>query len=175
MQSELKSMGLNGSVRDGTKSVTLTSPIKAGKKRSTNNKPSFINENNAFSQDSSSNSSDHLPLPGTGPLLGLEELRKYLGGERVTVQVTTWNMGSLPLPKEHQLRNLFFHDEDDSLKQVDIHVISIQECWPDADAWELELQVCLGPGYALFHSLSFGTLHLAIFLRRDLLWFTTGK
>ncbi|CAG7821565.1 unnamed protein product [Allacma fusca] len=125
------------------------------------------------SQDSRQDGSIDFQIPGSGPLLGSEEMRKYLSGSQATVQVTTWNMGSLPLPKEHELRKLFYHDEDESLKKVDIHVISIQECWPDSDAWELELQVCLGPGYALFHSLSFGTLHISIFFRRDLLWFTT--
>ena len=114
-------------------------------------------------------------IPISGPLLGSEEMEKYLSGRKAIIQVTTWNMGSLPLPKEYQLRRLFFHDEDESLKKVDIHIISIQECWPDSEAWEMALQGCLGPELALFDSLAFGTLHISIFMKRDLLWFTTGK
>jgi len=41
--------------------------------------------------------------------------------------------------------------------------------------WELKLQETLGPQYVLFHSGSHGTLHLAIFLRRDIIWFCSGE
>jgi len=40
--------------------------------------------------------------------------------------------------------------------------------------WELKLQETLGPYYVLFHSSTHGTLHLAVFLRRDLIWFCSG-
>jgi len=114
-------------------------------------------------------------IPNSGPLLGSEEMEKYLGGRKAIIQITTWNSGSLPIPKEYQLRKLFFHDEDETLTKVDVHVVCIQECWPDADAWELALQSVLGIGFGLFESLAFGTLHISVFIRRDLLWFTTGK
>jgi len=41
--------------------------------------------------------------------------------------------------------------------------------------WELKIQETLGPQYVLFHSGSHGTLHLIVFLRRDLVWYTSGK
>jgi len=41
--------------------------------------------------------------------------------------------------------------------------------------WELKLQETLGPYYVLFHSSSHGTLHLAIFLHRDLIWFCSSQ
>jgi len=110
----------------------------------------------------------------TGPLLGTRQLEKYLHEKLALIQVTTWNMGSLPLPSEHQLFKLFHH-EYENFKNIDVHVVAVQECWPDVDAWELELQMCLGAEFALFHSISYGTLHLSVFLRRDLLWFTTGR
>lgn len=41
--------------------------------------------------------------------------------------------------------------------------------------WEILLQEVIGPTHVLFHSLHFGTLSLCIFIRRDLIWFCTGK
>lgn len=127
-----------------------------------------------FFQDREQHNSVEQYIPHSGPLLGSEEMEKYLGGRKAIIQVTTWNSGSLPIPKEFQLRKLFFHEEDDLLKKVDIHVVCIQECWPDSDAWELAIQSVLGIGFALFDSLAFGTLHISVFMRRDLLWFTGG-
>ena len=40
--------------------------------------------------------------------------------------------------------------------------------------WEVMLQATLGPTHVLFHSASHGSLHLAIFIRRDLIWFCSG-
>ena len=39
---------------------------------------------------------------------------------------------------------------------------------------ETRLQETLRPGHVLFHSVEFRTLHLAIFLRRDLIWVCSG-
>lgn len=41
--------------------------------------------------------------------------------------------------------------------------------------WEVLLQEVIGPTHVLFHSIHFGTLSLCIFLRRDLIWFCTGR
>ncbi|CAL8102004.1 unnamed protein product [Orchesella dallaii] len=126
----------------------------------------------ALEEASSSSSTSWLSsVAKSQTLLGSDELNKHLVERRAVVQLTTWNMGSLPLPDEHQLRKIFYHG--DIIQAVDVHVVAIQECWPDADALELQMQMCLCPQFALFHSVSFGTLHLSIFLRRDLLWFTT--
>jgi len=108
-------------------------------------------------------------------LLGSDELDKHLKDRKAVFQLTTWNMGSLPLPDEQQLRKLFYHGDIIQSVETAIHVVGIQECWPDANALELDLQIVLCPKFALFHSVSFGTLHLSIWIRRDLLWFTTGE
>jgi hypothetical protein len=105
-----------------------------------------------------------------GALLGSSELVKCLPNKEIVLQITTWNTGSLPLPKDTQLRAIF-SDKDTN---ADIHVIAIQESWPDTDASEVLFQLSLGPGYCLFHSIAFGTLHLCIFIRRDLVWYTSG-
>lgn len=118
----------------------------------------------------------NLLFPLRGPLLGSEEMEKYLPNRQIIVHITTWNMGSLPLPNSEQLTKLFEHEGSSTelIGNVDIHAIGIQECWQDNDAWELLLQTTLGNGFGLFHSLNLGSLHLCIFIRRDLLWFTTG-
>lgn len=93
-------------------------------------------------------------LSGPGPLLGSAALLKCLPQKEAVIQITTWNMGSLPLPSDNQLKAIFPNDD------IDIQVVAIQESWPDTDASELLFQMCLGPDFGLFHSIAFGTLHL---------------
>ena len=50
----------------------------------------------------------------------------------------------------------------------------LSDCWSRTD-WEILLQEVIGPTHVLFHSIHFGTLSLCVFLRRDLIWFCTGK
>ena len=53
----------------------------------------------------------------------------------------------------------------------DLVVIGTQEACSDKFEWEVTLQETLGPSHVLFHSASLGTLHLAVFMRRDLIWY----
>ncbi|XP_050423119.1 inositol polyphosphate 5-phosphatase E isoform X2 [Adelges cooleyi] len=53
----------------------------------------------------------------------------------------------------------------------DILAIGTQESYHDKFEWEVSIQETIGPSHILFHSASLGTLHLAIYIRRDLLWF----
>ena len=48
-------------------------------------------------------------------------------------------------------------------------------CFVCRKEWEILLQETLGPSHVLFHSASHGALHLAVFIKRDLIWFCTGK
>lgn len=41
--------------------------------------------------------------------------------------------------------------------------------------WEVRLQETLGPSHVLMYSCSFGLLHLAVFIRRELVWFCSCK
>ena len=41
--------------------------------------------------------------------------------------------------------------------------------------WEIRLQETLGPSHVLMYSCSFGLLHLSVFIRRELVWFCSGK
>lgn len=53
----------------------------------------------------------------------------------------------------------------------DIVAIGTQESSPDRFEWEVTIQETLGPSHVLFHSTTLGTLHLAVYMRRDLIWY----
>jgi hypothetical protein len=53
----------------------------------------------------------------------------------------------------------------------DVFVIGTQESCSERFEWEVILQETLGPSHVLFHSTFLGTLHLSVFLRRDLIWY----
>lgn len=57
----------------------------------------------------------------------------------------------------------------------DVVAVGTQETNGDRDEWEIGLQETLGPGHVLFHSIELGTLHLAVYLRRDLIWVCSGN
>lgn len=57
----------------------------------------------------------------------------------------------------------------------DVVAIGTQETDGNREEWEIGLQETLGPGHVLFHSVELGTLHLAVFLRRDLIWVCSGN
>lgn len=53
----------------------------------------------------------------------------------------------------------------------DLVAIGTQESCSERFEWEVSLQETLGPTHILLHSAGLGTLHLAVFIRRDLIWF----
>ena len=54
---------------------------------------------------------------------------------------------------------------------ADVFVVGLQECSCDHKKWEVLIQQTLGPSHVLVQSVLFGALHLAVFIRRDLLWY----
>lgn len=56
----------------------------------------------------------------------------------------------------------------------DIVVVGTQESCPEKFEWEATLQETIGPSHVLFHSVNLGTLHLVVFLRRDLIWYCSA-
>ncbi|XP_018324619.1 inositol polyphosphate 5-phosphatase E isoform X2 [Agrilus planipennis] len=104
---------------------------------------------------------------GAHSLLGAVELEKTLPARQVTVFVGTWNMNGQCSPRE--LNDFVLPT---GLEHVpDILVFGTQETTPERFEWEVSLQETLGPSHVLYHSTSLGTIHLAIFLRRDLIWY----
>lgn len=105
---------------------------------------------------------------GNGALLGAEELDRYFPDRRVGIYIATWNMqGEKGLPAN--LDDLLL--PTDSEFAQDFYVIGVQEGCPDRREWEIRLQETLGPYYVMLYAASHGVLYLAVFVRRDLIWF----
>ncbi|XP_046461958.1 inositol polyphosphate 5-phosphatase E-like [Daphnia pulex] len=99
-------------------------------------------------------------------LLGNSELKRTLPDGKLKVFIGTWNMNGKTPPST--LEDLLLPTPLQSLP--DVVVIGTQETNGERDEWEVGLQETLGPGHVLFHSVELGTIHLAVFLRRDLIW-----
>ncbi|XP_044021006.1 inositol polyphosphate 5-phosphatase E isoform X1 [Aphidius gifuensis] len=100
-------------------------------------------------------------------LLGPSELEKVLPNRELKIFIGTWNMNGQTPPKE--LNDFMLPSEIQTIP--DILAIGTQESCSERTEWEASLQETLGPSHVLLTSTSLGTLHLALFLRRDLIWF----
>lgn len=101
-------------------------------------------------------------------LLSPEELERYFPEKRLKIWAGCWNMG--------ELKDCSFSLDDFVLPEAseyvqDLYVIGTQENSMHKKEWEIQIQATLGPSHVLFHSATHGALHLAIFIRRDLIWF----
>jgi len=104
---------------------------------------------------------------GPTSLLGTQELEKQFPDRTIRIFVGTWNMNG-QVPPRHLAEFLL----PANLKFVpDLLVVGTQETFPEKNEWEVRLQDTLGPSHVLFHSASLGTLHLTVFIRRDLIWY----
>ncbi|XP_034192151.2 inositol-3-phosphate synthase isoform X2 [Osmia lignaria lignaria] len=100
-------------------------------------------------------------------LLGPVELEKVLPNRELKIFIGTWNMNGQNPPK--QLNDFMLPSDIETVP--DLLAIGTQESCSERNEWEAALQETLGPSHVLLCSTSLGTLHLAIFLRRDLIWF----
>lgn len=100
-------------------------------------------------------------------LLGPVELEKVLPNRELKIFIGTWNMNGQTPPKELNDFMLPCHIET----VPDLLAIGTQESCSERHEWEAALQETLGPSHVLLTSSNLGTLHLAIFIRRDLIWF----
>ena len=104
---------------------------------------------------------------GATSLLGPLELEKCFSDRTLRLFIGSWNMNGKTPP-----RHLADFLLPKNLEYVpDILVIGTQECFPERNEWEVRLQDTLGPSHVLFHSAGLGTLHQAVYLRRDLIWY----
>ncbi|XP_032117702.1 phosphatidylinositol polyphosphate 5-phosphatase type IV isoform X1 [Sapajus apella] len=107
-------------------------------------------------------------LLASGALLGAEELARYFPDRNVALFVATWNMqGQKELPPS--LDEFLLPAEADYAQ--DLYAIGVQEGCSDRREWETRLQETLGPHYVLLASAAHGVLYMALFIRRDLIWF----
>jgi hypothetical protein len=111
---------------------------------------------------------------GRNSLLSHEELHRYFPNGRVSIFACTWNQNRKRAPMN--LNDLLLPER--LVYLPDIYAIGIQEAYSSQQdylrEWEIELQTTLGPNHVLLHSCSLGTLHLALFIRRDLIWFCSA-
>lgn len=104
-------------------------------------------------------------------LLGSDELYRYFPNGKMRILAVTWNMSSQPPPNE--MNDLLLPESIGYLP--DLYAIGVQEAPTNHDMkeWGIQMQTTIGPSHVMLHSCTLGVLHLAIFLRRDLIWFTT--
>ncbi|XP_023169943.2 inositol polyphosphate 5-phosphatase E [Drosophila hydei] len=107
---------------------------------------------------------------GSSSLLGPSELSRVLPQKEVTIFVGTWNMNGHSPPK--QMNDFVLPSNVEHVP--DLVVMGTQESSPDRFEWEVTLQETLGPSHVLFHSTTLGTLHLAVYMRRDLIWYCSA-
>ncbi|RWS31704.1 72 kDa inositol polyphosphate 5-phosphatase-like protein [Leptotrombidium deliense] len=90
---------------------------------------------------------------------------------KLTLSVITWNMSGRPAAED--IKDLLLPQ---SVTYVsDLYAIGIQEgqghSSQEMRKWEVQMQSTLGMSHVMLHSISLGVLHLAIFARRDLIWY----
>ncbi|BFZ20593.1 hypothetical protein BsWGS_23632 [Bradybaena similaris] len=104
----------------------------------------------------------------TPSTLGTYEVDRYFPERKVNVFVGTWNM--------NELKDVTSSIDDFILPErcgyvQDIYAIGTQENNMSTKEWEITVQQTIGPSHVMLHSVSLGSLHLAVFIRRDLIWF----
>ncbi|XP_018350653.1 PREDICTED: 72 kDa inositol polyphosphate 5-phosphatase isoform X2 [Trachymyrmex septentrionalis] len=100
-------------------------------------------------------------------LLGPLELEKVLPNRELKIFIGTWNMNGQTPPKE--LNDFMLPSDIETVP--DLLAIGTQESCSERHEWEAALQETVGPSHVLLTSSNLGTLHLALFIRRDLIWF----
>ncbi|CAL1534383.1 unnamed protein product [Lymnaea stagnalis] len=96
------------------------------------------------------------------------EIYRYFPERKVNVFVGTWNMNELK-EVSTPLEDFLLPEKCDFVQ--DIYAIGTQENVTNKKEWEIKIQEVLGPSHVLYHSISHGSLHLVLFIRRDLIWF----
>ncbi|XP_053380389.1 phosphatidylinositol polyphosphate 5-phosphatase type IV-like [Mercenaria mercenaria] len=103
-------------------------------------------------------------------LLSSSELDKYFPDRKVGLWVGCWNMAEIKDCRE-PLDDFLLPEVSEYVQ--DIYAIGTQENAMNKKEWEILLQETIGPSHVLFHSAAHGALHLAVFVKRDLIWFCT--
>ncbi|KAK6195875.1 hypothetical protein SNE40_001212 [Patella caerulea] len=101
-------------------------------------------------------------------LIGAEELERYFPDRQIHVWIGSWNMKEIKSISSSMTDFLL----PETIKYVqNIYVVGTQENAMNKKEWEIHIQEILGPTFVLFHSVTHGSLHLAVFIHRDLIWF----
>ncbi|XP_028043992.1 inositol polyphosphate 5-phosphatase E-like isoform X2 [Bombyx mandarina] len=153
-----------------TKNKLFVKRLSADHLISTESKPLFRSSSPESDRSSSLDRKRRNYLYGrlaSHSLLGAAELEHVFPDREVKIFVGSWNMNGQAPPRE--LADFIFPDQ---IKHVpDVFAIGTQESYSERTEWEITIQELLGPSHLLLHSYYLGTIHLAIFIRRDLIWF----
>ncbi|XP_074655396.1 phosphatidylinositol polyphosphate 5-phosphatase type IV-like isoform X2 [Tubulanus polymorphus] len=103
-------------------------------------------------------------------LLGSEELERCFPDRKIRVFSATWNMcGIQPKDLPNTLNDFLLPETIDYMP--DVVTVGSQETCTDRHEWEVRIQETLGPTHVMVHSCQHGTLHLCVFIKRDLVWY----
>ncbi|PAA87754.1 hypothetical protein BOX15_Mlig022913g2 [Macrostomum lignano] len=113
----------------------------------------------------------HGSLSANG-LLGADQLDALIADRRVDIMAVTWNMAGLDSKSyPRSLESLLFPPDQEHVP--DVYALCFQEVTPDIKELLLRCQATIGPNHVLFEFCRNKALLLAIFLRRDLIWFVS--
>lgn len=102
---------------------------------------------------------------------GESQLENIFPEKQISVYIATWNMhNEKELPAS--LDDLLLPPTSYTLPEL--YVIGTQETSSRKKEWEILIQQTIGPSHVLLQSASLGSLHLALFVHRDLLWYCSG-
>lgn len=108
---------------------------------------------------------------GSPSMSGMDELDRYFPARKVNVLVGTWNMNEQK-EIDYPLDDFVLPESCDYVQ--DIYAFGTQENDMNKKEWEIKIQETIGPSHVMFQSVSLGSLHLVVFIRRDLIWFCSS-
>ena len=101
-------------------------------------------------------------------VMGASELDRTFPDRNISIFVGTWNLADIKTLDEG-IEDFMLPT---SLEYVpDLIVITTQENSLDRKQWEITLQETVGPNHVIYHSVQHGTLHIAVIMKRELIWF----
>ncbi|GAU92637.1 hypothetical protein RvY_04690 [Ramazzottius varieornatus] len=104
-------------------------------------------------------------------LFGLDQLNKHLPHHRLRIFVGTWNVNGQST--FGSLRDFIIPLNTEASELCDLYAVGVQEGVPEFRSWDVTLQKTIGLTHVLYASETVGTIHISIFLRRELIWFCT--
>ena len=132
---------------------------------------------NSLSFDTPESKEEKVANPSVGALVLVSDkkLEKHWPSKKVSVWVVTWNM-NCQIPRTRSQSEL--HQYLANLKNAkggepDIVAFGTQETAAETSEWNTLLQAALGPSHVLFHSAAIGMLYQSVFIKRELIWFTS--
>ena len=133
---------------------------------------------NSLSFDTQDSKEEKVPNPTTPSVGGLvlvsdKKLEKHWPSKKVSVWVVTWNMNCQIPRSQNDLYQYLAKLKNAKGGEPDIVAFGTQETAAETSEWNTLLQAALGPSHVLFHSAALGMLYLSVFIKRELIWFTS--